>query len=214
MQSFPRLIFWAYLEIDFNLDWKKRFENVRYAQRNILKGLIRTQRLHKVSISWTLECTNYVVELCLFQMHQKSSANFHKSNISSSIGFLFPICQASCYNDGFKWKFWVKTLVYWLTISTIVVKYFLIYSFKKRDLSLEELLILTVTSFRPGSSQDAVICRYPNSTDTARSLFPPTMPSNSNMRLHARQISSGCSNNRGHLEAITFFHFPDKSVPN
>ena len=110
--------------------------------------------------------------------------------------------------------FWVMTLVYWLTISTIVVKYFLIYSFKKRDLSLEELLILTVTSFRPGSSRDAVICRYPNSTDTARSLFPPTMPSNSNMRLHACQIPSGCSNNRGHLEAITFFHFPDKSVPN
>ena len=108
------------------LDWKKIFENVRYAQRNIFKGLIRTQRLHKVSISWTLECTNYVVELCLFQMHQKSSANFHRSNISDSIGFLFPICQASCYNDGLKCIFWVKTLVYWLTNSTIVIKYFLI----------------------------------------------------------------------------------------
>ena len=122
VQSFPGLIFWGYLEVDFNLDWKKRVENVRYAQRNILKGLIRTQRLHKVSISWTLECTNYVVELCLFQMHQKSSANFHRSNISDSIGFLFPICQASCYNDGLKWIFWVKTLVYWLNI----VEYFLI----------------------------------------------------------------------------------------
>ena len=126
VQSFLGLIFWGYLEVAFNLDWKKRFENVRYAQRNIVKGLIRTQRLHKVSISWTLECTNYVVELCLFQMHQKSSANFHRSNISSSISFLFPICQASCYNDGFKWKFWVKTLVYWLTINMVNVKDFLI----------------------------------------------------------------------------------------
>ena len=92
------------------LDWKKIFENVRYAQRNIFKGLIRTQRLHKVSISWTLECTNYVVELCLFQMHQKSSANFHRSNISDSIGFLFPICQAFCCNNGFSFQWWLLSI--------------------------------------------------------------------------------------------------------
>ena len=113
VQSFPGLIFWGYLEVDFNLDWKKRFENVRYAQRNIFKGLIRTQRLHKVSISWTLECTNYVVELCLFQMHQKSFANFYKSNISSSIGFLFPICQAFCCNKQWVYFQWWLLSIDW-----------------------------------------------------------------------------------------------------